>query len=561
MMNLSSLSKLYICIIVLFISAVAGNFYHDWLIIGWQVLLFAACVFYYIRSKKFLVNAGNICMAIRAGDFEQRIINANEGGNFKKLSDSINASIDASDSYVRESMLAMKAASEGRYYRKIREEGMSGSFIVGVRGINSAIDLLKNKDEADKKNNKMVEQLLHNINEMVSQASVGNLSTRADESRFDGGYKELVGKMNGLMATISAPLNETIKVLQSLAEGDLTKTIDGNYQGMFAEIKTSINETIGKLKQITSEIKDAARNVSGSSSEISAASSDLSRRTESQASTLEQTAASMEEITGAVTQNTKNARDANQFASEATTVALEGGEVVKKVVDAMGRITESSTKIADIISVIDEIAFQTNLLALNAAVEAARAGDAGKGFAVVADEVRSLAGRSATASKEIKNLIQQSVHQVKDGSELVDKAGVTLEKVIESFNKLAILIADISNASEEQSTGINEINSAVSQMDATTQENAAMVEQQTAAAQTLTQLAGDLMTLINFFKSDEGNDYYEQPKPVKKLASPPAAKSNGKISAKPKNKLNGASHPKLSPRPAAEPAAAGWEEF
>jgi len=559
-MNLSSLSKLYICIIALFVSAVIGSFYHDPLVIGWQILSFAGCIYFYFRSKKFIANAGNVCLAVRAGDFEQRIINATEAGDLKKLSDSVNAAIDISDAFVRESQLAMKAASEGRYYRKIREEGMNGAFIVAVRGINSAIDLLKNKDDADKQNKKMVEQLLHNINEMVGQASAGNLSVRADESSFDGGYKELVVKMNSLMTTIAAPISETIKVLQYLAEGDLTKTISGNYEGMFADIKNSINDTIAKLNQITSEIKDSARSVSGSASEISSASSDLSRRTESQASTLEQTAASMEQITGAVTQNTKNARDANQFASEATIIAQEGGEVVKKVIDAMGRIAESSTKIADIISVIDEIAFQTNLLALNAAVEAARAGDAGKGFAVVADEVRSLAGRSATASKEIKNLIQQSVTQVKDGSGLVDKAGITLERIIDSFNKLANLIADISNASEEQSTGINEINSAVSQMDATTQENAAMVEEQTAAAETLTQLASDLLHLINFFKSNQGNDYYDAPKAQKRISGNENKKISN-ISDSKKYPLKPKMGTKTTRSSGNATLAEGWEEF
>lgn len=403
------------------------------------------------------------------------------------------------------------------------------------------VTAIRNQEKAEQKIQEEVEVI-------VEAASKGDFTRKLETNGRSGFFLKLCEGMNTINEVSNRGLSEINNVVQALSNGDLTKSIKGSYEGMFAEIKDSVNNTIHKLIQITSEIKDAARSVSGSASEISSASGDLSRRTESQASTLEETAASMEEITGAVTQNTKNAREANHFATEATTVAQEGGEVVKKVVGAMGRITESSTKIADIISVIDEIAFQTNLLALNAAVEAARAGDAGKGFAVVADEVRSLAGRSAQASKEIKALIQQSVTQVKDGSVLVDKAGSTLEQVVTSFNKLAGLISDISNASEEQSTGINEINSAVSQMDATTQENAAMVEENTAAAQTLTQLAGDLMNLINFFKSDdEGNNYYDS-KPQKKISG----KDNKKISG-------GGDKPKA--KPSAQPASDGWEEF
>ncbi|HCR86543.1 MAG TPA: hypothetical protein DIV86_07700 [Alphaproteobacteria bacterium] len=409
-------------------------------------------------------------------------------------------------------------------------------------------------DVTEKRNQEKAEaKMQEEIAEIVTAASQGDFTRKLETSGRSGFFLKLCEGMNTINEVSNRGLSEINNVVQALSNGDLTRTIKGDYEGMFAEIKESVNNTIHKLKQITSEIKDAARSVSGSAGEISSASGDLSRRTESQASTLEETAASMEQITGAVTQNTKNARDANQFASEATSIAQEGGEVVKKVVGAMGKITESSTKIADIISVIDEIAFQTNLLALNAAVEAARAGDAGKGFAVVADEVRSLAGRSAQASKEIKGLIQQSVTQVKDGSTLVDKAGATLEQVVTSFNKLAGLISDISNASEEQSTGINEINSAVSQMDATTQENAAMVEENTAAAETLTQLASDLMSLVNFFKSDdEGSSYYES-KPLKKVSGRESKKISSHSDPKPVLK----SKQKTTQVATSE----GWEEF
>lgn len=339
-----------------------------------------------------------------------------------------------------------------------------------------------------------------------------------------------------------AGANEAVEILQGLSGGDLTKTMQGEYSGTFSIIKDAINSTIEKLIDIANQIRESATEVNGSATEIASASADLSSRTETQASTLEETAASMEEITGTVKTNTDNAGEANKFASESSKVAEKGGEVVRQVVVAMGDIDSSSRKIADIISVIDEIAFQTNLLALNAAVEAARAGEAGKGFAVVAAEVRTLAGRSAQASKEIKELIQASVAQVKNGSSLVNEAGTTLEKVVSSFKEVANLVANIANASQEQSIGISEVNTAVAQMDSATQQNAAMVEQTTASAQTLVELSTKLEDLVGFFKVD-GNSSNTRSftpkaisKPAKKLAAPKHVA-------------------------AAKPASDGWEEF
>jgi PAS domain S-box-containing protein len=384
---------------------------------------------------------------------------------------------------------------------------------------------------------------------VLSEVSQGNLSLKM-EYDYKGNYRDIKNAVNRTIDQLNSSLGETKDIIVGLAQGDLTKNIEGEYQGIFYDIKSSVNETIERLKQTANDIKSASTSVAASAGEISSASADLSRRTESQASTLEETAASMEEITGTVRTNSKNAQDANLFAQDAKQVAEEGGEVVKKVVGAMEKISASSTKISDIISVIDEIAFQTNLLALNAAVEAARAGDAGKGFAVVAEEVRALAGRSASASKEIKELISQSVNQVKDGSGLVDKAGQTLQKVVDSFNKLANLISEITVASEEQSSAINEINSAVSQMDAATQENAAMVEESTASAQTLSELAGNLNDLVGFFKVDEDDAVVKSSQ--KKIANS-APKNAPKIATKTK-----ASKPVQS---AAADLTQGWEEF
>jgi PAS domain S-box-containing protein len=377
---------------------------------------------------------------------------------------------------------------------------------------------------------------------VLNEVSEGNLN-RIMNGTYNGNYKQIKDAINTTITQLSGSLNEIRKVVSCIAEGDLTNKVEGEYKGIFDDIKYALNSTVDKLVEIVVQIKDSATEVNGSATEIASASADLSNRTEAQASTLEETAASMEEITGTVKQNTDNSQEANKFAAESRKIAEKGGEVVKQVVVAMGDIDSSSRKIADIISVIDEIAFQTNLLALNAAVEAARAGEAGKGFAVVAAEVRTLAGRSAQASKEIKELIQASSNQVKNGSTLVNQAGETLEKVVESFKEVANLVANIATASQEQSIGISEVNTAVAQMDSATQQNAAMVEQSTASAQTLVELSTKLEELVDFFKVDSSSN--ARTSSAKMISSAP--KSIAKSSTK-----------KIA---AAKPASDGWEEF
>lgn len=510
MMNLSSLCKLKLSAIILFLSALttAGltifanleNHIPIYIASAISIVSFTTFFLSYRKLNSVVNRVTNVCSDIRQGDFESRIINLDEGSSVGKMIDSINNAIDICDAFVRESQLAMKAASEGKYYRKIRMEGMLGMFAHSVQGINTAIDYLKDKDLADQRSKRQVELTIQNVSKVISAAKEGNLQERIDSAEFEGEYKNLVENMNGLMQIISEPLSEIIVILQSLSEGDLTKTIDNQYQGTFDEIKAAVNTTIEKLKDTVNSIRMSSDEVNSSANEISAASTDLSGRTESQASTLEETAASMEEVTAAVRQNAESAKEADSYSSEARQVAEEGGKVIQDVISAMSEINDSSQKISDIINVIDEIAFQTNLLALNAAVEAARAGEAGKGFAVVAEEVRALAGRSAQASKEIKTLISESVGKVKQGSELVDRSGETLDKVINSFKVVAERITEIANASREQQTGIDEINNAVTQMDQATQQNAAMVEETAASAQTLVDLANGLNEMILFFK-------------------------------------------------------------
>ncbi len=313
----------------------------------------------------------------------------------------------------------------------------------------------------------------------------------------------MVDSLNTLMSTADGNLQSLSSLLQSIAAGDLTARMSGEFRGVFAEMRNDANATATQLAEIVGSIKTSAISIKGAASEIAAGNQDLSQRTEQQAANLEETAASMEELTSTVKQNAEGARQANQLAIGAATVAAQGGEVVSKVVETMSGIEASSKKIADIISVIDGIAFQTNILALNAAVEAARAGDQGRGFAVVASEVRTLAQRSSGAAKEIKGLIDDSVERVAAGSALVHSAGQTMVEVVASVQRVTDIMGEISAASQEQSAGIEQVNQTITQMDETTQQNAALVEEATAAARSLEEQAVQLTEAVAVFKTDD----------------------------------------------------------
>jgi methyl-accepting chemotaxis protein len=318
--------------------------------------------------------------------------------------------------------------------------------------------------------------------------------------------------------------------LDRLAQGDLTFRLSEGFTDAYKQIKDDFNLAIGRLQETVTSITRSTRDVSGAAAEISSSTSDLSQRTEEQAASLEETSAAMEEMSATVKKNAENAQAANQSAAGTRDVAGHGGQVVAKAVDAMARIEESSRKISDIIGVIDEIARQTNLLALNAAVEAARAGEAGRGFAVVASEVRSLAQRSSQAAKDIKGLITNSNSQVKDGVDLVNKAGTALNEIVESAKKVADIIADIATASAEQAAGIEQVNRALTQMDEVTQQNSALVEENAATAKTLEQQARAMSTEISFFHlGDATTDVM----PSGRVAPPPAAMAAKVVENKP----------------------------
>lgn len=304
---------------------------------------------------------------------------------------------------------------------------------------------------------------------------------------------------------IKEALDKAISVSEQIAAGDLTVKIEIDSQDETGHLLGSLKEMNEGLARIVGEVRTGADSIATATEQISAGNADLSQRTEEQASALEETASSMEELTSTVKQNADNAQQANQLAISASGVAVKGGDVINKVVRTMESITDSSRKISDIIGVIDGIAFQTNILALNAAVEAARAGEQGRGFAVVAAEVRSLAQRSAAAAKEIKTLIEDSVSKVQDGSRLVEEAGHTTQEIVTSIKRVTDIMAEISAASLEQSSGIEQVNTAITQMDDVTQQNAALVEQAAAAAESLEEQALQLVQVVTRFKLEENS--------------------------------------------------------
>ncbi|RKE65990.1 methyl-accepting chemotaxis protein [Pseudorhodoplanes sinuspersici] len=339
---------------------------------------------------------------------------------------------------------------------------------------------------------------------IVKSALAGDFSQRVSLDGKQGFILNIGRAMNTLCENTAEVLGDMARMFGGLASGDLTQRITAQYQGMFGKLKDDANAMAARISETMAEIKSAAREVSNASSEISTSTTDLSQRTEEQAASLEETSASMEEISVTVKKNADDAMQANRFTSEAQEVAGRGGKVVSEAVGAMSRIEESSQKISDIIGVIDEIARQTNLLALNAAVEAARAGEAGRGFAVVASEVRSLAQRSSQAAKDIKDLITNSNAQVQDGVQLVNRAGESLNEIMQSIQKVADIVSGIATASTEQATGVQQINAALTQMDEVTQQNSALVEENAATAKTLEQQSAIMDQRASFFTVDEG---------------------------------------------------------
>ncbi|MGK9142122.1 MCP four helix bundle domain-containing protein [Xanthomonas euvesicatoria] len=338
------------------------------------------------------------------------------------------------------------------------------------------------------------------IQELTQAACAGDFALRGKAETFEHDFRLMVENLNTMMATSDTNLASFSGLLRAIADGDLTVRMSGNFHGVFASMRDDANSTVHRLTDIVTRIQTTSNSISFAAEDIASGNQQLAQRSEQQAASLEETAASMEELTSTVKQNAEHATRANQLARGAAAIASEGRDVVGQVIEQMSGIEASSRRIADIISVIDGIAFQTNILALNAAVEAARAGEQGRGFAVVASEVRTLSHRSSDAAKEIKRLIDDSVQRVADGSTLVHKAGTTMGEIVTSVQRVTDIMAHISAASQEQAGGIEQVNHTIAQMDETTQHNVRLVEAASTAAHALEQHSAQLTRAVEVFK-------------------------------------------------------------
>ncbi len=363
--------------------------------------------------------------------------------------------------------------------------------------------------------------------------------------------------------SITGPLNKAVSIAETVAAGDLTSDIDANRKDETGKLMRALKVMNDNLARIVGQVRSGTDTIATASTQIASGNLDLSARTEQQAGSLEETASAMEELTSTVKQNADNARQANQMAVSASAVAEQGGDVVGHVVDTMSAINDSSRKIVDIISVIDGIAFQTNILALNAAVEAARAGEQGRGFAVVASEVRSLAQRSASAAKEIKSLIDDSVEKVDSGSKLVEQAGKTMAEVVASVKRVTDIVGEISSASQEQSQGIEQVNHAITLMDEATQQNAALVEQAAAAAQSMQDQAVGLAQVVSIFKLEPtalGTAPAVQRNVAASIGAMPTPARPAVVASKPAARVVPASTQRLA-KPVVKSNEGDWEQF
>ena len=369
-------------------------------------------------------------------------------------------------------------------------------------------------------------QIEREIETLVNSVKVGDLSARIHVGDKEGFTKSLSVNINGLTDVIENVFNDINAVIEKMASGDLTSSIHSDYQGVYAQCKDNINDAIFKISHFIVQIRETAEFVNNSSQEMASGNNNLSHRVEQQAGSLEETATSMNDLSNTVKSNAENTQQATKVVESATQLAQKGGDVVKSAITAMQEINESSNRIAEIIGVIDEIAFQTNLLALNASVEAARAGEQGRGFSVVATEVRNLAQRSATAAAQSSELIQNSVQKVRSGTAFVNETGAALMEIVDSIIKVGDIVGQITASSDKQSTGISQVNQAVAQMDDITQQNAALAEEAAAGSMAMSEQSAKMTQLLNFFKVSDKSSSPRSPistpmkKPVAKMKSP-----------------------------------------
>jgi PAS domain S-box-containing protein len=457
-------------------------------------------------------------------------------GDFNAIKNNLNQCIDAVNAMIADATLLANAAEQGQLANRADASQHQGDFRKIIEGVNHTLDFVIGP--------------LNTAAEYVDHIAKGDIPPRITES-YNGDFNVIKNNLNTCIDAINRLVDDANMLAQAAAEGRVTVRADATlHQGNFRKVVEGVNATLETIVKPISVVKDAVDAINTAANEISSGNNDLSARTEQQAASLEETASSMEELASTVKQNAENAKQANQLALAASGIAIKGGEAVGQVVNTMANINASARKIEDIISVIDGIAFQTNILALNAAVEAARAGEQGRGFAVVAGEVRNLAQRSASAAKEIKELITDSVGKTTEGTIQVENAGRTMEEVVSSVKRVTDIIAEITAASVEQSSGINQVNTAVTNMDETTQQNAALVEQAAAAAESLLEQANALSQAVSVFHL--GNSQ----KPERRADNSPLRSTNrSPVAAKPAVKKT------VSAAKTGTHDAESWEEF
>jgi methyl-accepting chemotaxis protein len=562
-----------------------------------------------VRSniKRLVSDADELAHAAVEGRLTVRADASKHQGDFRMIVEGLNSTLDAVVKPLTVTSEYLDNIAKGHIPVKITEQ-YQGDYNRIINNLNTCIGA--------------VNALVADANELALAAQNGVLSTRADTDKHTGDFRKVIEGLNSTLDAVVKPLTVTSEYLDNIAKGHIPGKITDHYPGDYSQIIDNLNTSIEAVNNLVADtnllseaagegritvradadkhqgdfrkiiegvnstldmvvepiiaVTEAVETITTAANEISSGNADLSARTEQQASSLEETAASMEELASTVKQNAENAKQANQLALTASDVAVKGGAVVNEVVATMSAINESAKKIEDIISVIDGIAFQTNILALNAAVEAARAGEQGRGFAVVAGEVRNLAQRSASAAKEIKELITDSVNKTTEGTRLVENAGNTMEDVVSSVQRVADIISEISAASAEQTTGIDQVNQAVTSMDETTQQNAALVEEAAAAAESLVDQANQLADAISQFKLEGksfgggGHNVTHQPvrqAPVKVAAHIPSRPESGSgAPSRPESSFGRPAAASAPPKKSAVSLRTGtddgdWEEF
>ena len=405
-------------------------------------------------------------------------------------------------------------------------------------------------------------QLLENVGATVTKAKQGHLGDRINTNELEGLAKDLSGSINELLDSVQGAMNDVIRVTSGMAEGDLTQTIENDFEGELGQLTHAINSSISRLDGIVSVAIEAARVVDGAAREVSQGSHDLSDRVQQQAAALEETSATMDQMNSAIQNNTQNANQAADVAQNVQVQASQGSKVMQQTIEAMNQIQQSSHKIADIVTLIDGIAFQTNLLALNAAVEAARAGDHGRGFAVVAGEVRALAQKSAEAAKDIKKLIDESVTRIDQGTKLASESGEVLNGITASINDVTSMINNIAKASNEQATGIHQVHDAITSIDQVTQQNAALVEETSAASESMSEQARNLSQDMAFFTTTGNVTGQRELKSLSAKVATPKAEARRPALLPAQNKHEAKPAVK-KPNPPAKPneSAQDWSEF